>query len=129
MPSRAEVRAEPPREPRAPRAPLAVDSSGTAAGGPSWRPWLERACRAGALLLVAWLLWASLRPPAARGAERADAPAGAGDAVRDTVLARWTARPPASAWTRLGALPDPRTRDWLAALAAAGVPIAWGGDS
>ena len=79
--------------------------------------------RAVALLLLAWLAIASVRPAAAPAAARADA------ASLPGALREWTSRAPASAWVRLDALPDAASRAWLAALRRAGTAVAWGGDS
>ena len=83
---------------------------------------LELALRAGALLLLAWLLWRSLQPAAPAGAERA------GGAAAER-LVQWAARPPGAAELRLDSLPHAAARDLAVALRRSGIPVRWSGDS
>jgi hypothetical protein len=83
---------------------------------------LERALRAVAVASLGVALWRWTRPaPAAAAAVPEVAEGGAiGDA-----LARWTRAPAAAGHASLDALPDPVTRDWLRALAGAGMRVGW----
>ena len=83
----------------------------------------EWVLRAVALLLLAWLVVASLGAGPAPSAARADS------ASLDDALREWTARAPEAAWVSLDALPHAESRAWLGALRRAGTPVAWGGDS
>ena len=67
---------------------------------------------------MAVLLWRAIRPPGEAG----------GDVVRGDLrgaLARWTVAPAPEMRVVLDAAPDPRTRDWLRALARAGGSVRW----
>jgi hypothetical protein len=72
----------------------------------------------GALALA---LWQRLVPAPARQA----AATTADERTLGAALARWTAGSPPAAHVALDTLPGARTRDWLAALAAAGTPVTW----
>src|SRR5688500_11592557 len=89
----------------------------------------EWALRAGALAALGVVLWrwTCPAPPAAP----AD-PEVVGAAALGGALARWTASPAPAAHAALGAVPEAERRDWLRALAGAGMRVGWsaptGGD-
>lgn len=94
----------------------------TAAG--RLRLWLERAAHVLGLAVIAWLLIEALRP----------APDGAAELVAldalPAQLARWsTTAEPERVHLRVDGAVAPAHREWLAALAAAGAHVSWGGDS
>ena len=78
----------------------------------------EHALRVIAMAAIATLLWRAIRPPAAAGVEVVR-----GDLQR--ALARWTVAPATDMRVVLDAAPDPRTREWLRALARAGGSVQW----
>jgi hypothetical protein len=78
----------------------------------------EMVLRGVALAGLVILLWRAIRPPAAGRAEVATG-------ELDAALARWTSTAPSTAHVVLGAAPDPRTRDWIRALAHAGTAMRW----
>jgi len=77
----------------------------------------EHALRVVAMAAIATLLWRAIRPPAA-GVDVVR-----GDLQRE--LVRWTLAPASEVRVILDAAPDPRTRDWLHALARAGGSVQW----
>jgi hypothetical protein len=79
---------------------------------------VEGTLRAIAVVAIAALLWRALRPVPPDRVEVAR-----GDVQR--LLERWTAEAPAEMRVVLDAAPDPRTRDWLRALARAGGRVRW----
>ena len=88
------------------------------------RVWLERLAQAVAVAIVVWLLVDVLRPRAAAPTEIVR--------VRDlpATLRRWsTVAAPHRAHVRLDSALAPTSRDWLAAIAAAGAPLTWDGDA
>ena len=78
----------------------------------------EHALRVIAIAAIATLLWRAIRPPAAPGVEVAR-----GDLQH--TLVGWTLAPATDMRVVLDAAPDPRTRDWLRALARAGGSVRW----
>ncbi|HEU4630690.1 MAG TPA: hypothetical protein VFS08_13145 [Gemmatimonadaceae bacterium] len=85
------------------------------------RPAVEWALRALVLVVLAWLLWRATRPPAPPPAVRATAPA-----LRERLPA-WTRAPEVRvAHAELAGVPSDTVRDWLAALAHAGVRVSYG---
>jgi hypothetical protein len=92
---------------------------------PELRRWLERAARVGALALLAWMVVRTLSPREAASAEaRADSRS------LPAALAEWTLAPsPGAVHVTLAAAPAARERDWLRALARAGVRVRWSGDA
>ncbi|HUQ83604.1 MAG TPA: hypothetical protein VM076_20800 [Gemmatimonadaceae bacterium] len=79
----------------------------------------ELVLRGVALVALAALLWRALQPPAVEGTRLAS------DAQLASALGRWTYERPARAHVVLDRAPDPRTRDWLRALASAGTAVQW----
>jgi hypothetical protein len=87
------------------------------------RIWLERAAHVVALASVVWLLVQSLRQ------DRNDAAEVVGVDGLTTALGRWsTVAAPGRVHVTLDTAIAPATRDWLAALAAAGASVTWEGD-
>jgi hypothetical protein len=78
----------------------------------------EIVLRGVALAGLALLLWRALRPPTMSSADVASGDLGA-------ALARWTARAPTDVHVAIDSVPDPRTRDWMRALRAAGTTVRW----
>jgi len=78
----------------------------------------EHALRVIAMAAIATLLWRAIRPPAAPGVEVAR-----GDLQHP--LVGWTLAPATDMRVVFDAAPDPRTRDWLRALARAGGSVRW----
>ena len=78
----------------------------------------EHALRVIAMAAIATLLWRAVRPPVASGVDIVR-----GDLQR--ALTRWTLSPATDMRVVLDAAPDPRTRDWLRALARAGGAFRW----
>jgi hypothetical protein len=86
---------------------------------------LERAVRAGALALLAWMIVRSLAPrDTAEVHERTDSQA------LEAALTAWTLAPePTSVHVTAAFAPAAREREWLRALARAGVRVSWSGSS
>ncbi len=86
---------------------------------------LERALRAASVALLAWMLWTALRPRATvTGVDVAR------EATLPAALARWsTDSRVRSAHVLLDTAPGALRRDWLAALAHAGVAVGWSSSS
>ena len=78
----------------------------------------EHGLRVIAMAAIATLLWRAIRPPAAPGVEVAR-----GDLQH--TLVGWTLAPTTDMRVVFDAAPDPRTRDWLRALARAGGSVRW----
>lgn len=83
------------------------------------RLWLERACRAGAILAIALLAWHAETPRGGRGAT-----ASRTSELEGTLALATHARVPALAM-RLDSVPGPAHRAWAAAIARSGTSIAW----
>ena len=79
---------------------------------------VEHALRFIAMVAIATLLWRAIRPPGPAGVDVVR-----GDLQR--ALARWTRAPATEMRVVFDAAPDPRTRDWLHALARAGGSVRW----
>lgn len=92
---------------------------------PDLRRSLELAGRIGALVLLAWMIVRSAAPgESAEVQERADSRA------LGAALAAWTLAPdPTSVHVSAAFAPAAREREWLRALARAGVRVSWSGDS
>lgn len=87
------------------------------------RLWLERAAHVITLAIVGWLLVDSLRE------DRNDSAEVVGVDDLTTALGRWsTVAAPGRVHVTLDTAIVPATRDWLAAIAAAGARVSWGGD-
>lgn len=92
---------------------------------PDLRRSLEHAARIGALVLLAWMILRSAAPrESAEVQERTDSRA------LNAALAAWTLAPePTSVHVTAAFAPAAREREWLRALAHAGVRVSWSGDS
>src|SRR5688572_22088144 len=90
---------------------------------PTVRIWLERAAHALALAIVVWFLIRALRPEANDDAQLRDVNALTADLVRWSTVA-----PPPRVHLTLDTSLAPATRDWLAAIAAAGALVTWEGE-
>ncbi len=92
---------------------------------PEPRRILERAARSAALVLLAWMIVRAAAPrDVAEVRERTDSRALA------AALASWTIAPePTSVHVTAAVAPPAREREWLRALANAGVHVSWSGDS
>ena len=91
---------------------------------PDLRRSLELAARVCALVLLAWMIVRSAAPRvSAEVHERTDSRA------LEAALAAWTVAPePASVHVTAAFAPAAREREWLRALARAGVRVSWSGD-
>lgn len=85
---------------------------------------LEHALRVTSIGLLAWMLWLSLD----RG--RAESFVSARSSGLDAAVKDWSASgsAPDRIVVRLDSAPEPRLRDWLAALAGAGSDVTWRGE-
>lgn len=85
---------------------------------------VEHALRVASLALLAWMLWLSLD----RG--RAESVVSARSSGLDAAVGNWSASgsTPDRIVVQLDSAPEPRLRDWLAALAGAGSAVTWRGD-
>jgi hypothetical protein len=92
---------------------------------PDLRRRFELAARAGAIVMLAWMIARSAAPrDAATVQERTDSHA------LSAALASWTLAPqPTSVHVTAAFAPAAREREWLRALAHAGVRVSWSGDS
>jgi hypothetical protein len=92
---------------------------------PDLRRALELAARVGAIALLAWMIVRAAAPHgSAQAQERTDARA------LDAALAAWTLAPePTAVHVTAVFAPAEREREWLRALAHAGVRVSWSGDS
>src|SRR5450755_2884941 len=92
---------------------------------PDLRRRLELAARAGAIVMLAWMIVRSAAPrDTATVQERTDSHA------LSAALAAWTLAPePSAVHVTAAFAPAARDREWLRALARAGVRVSWSGDS
>jgi len=92
---------------------------------PDLRRSLELAARALALALLAWMIVRSAAPR-----DRAEVHERTDSRALETALAAWTLAPePTSVHVTAAFAPAAREREWLRALAGAGVRVSWSGDS